>query len=137
MGKEVAIEVGRAIEEAAAIDWRDKDGGWVNYIRLRVKIDILKPLRRVVHLVGRDGTEIVCAIKYERLPVFCYICGLIGHSTKKCNRSEELGVENNQNFQYGNWLRVQVGGQTQTRGNWRNGIEVIEEEKKLGGESTD
>lgn len=44
MDKEVAIEVARAIEEVVAIDWRDKDGRWVNYIRLRVKIDILKPL---------------------------------------------------------------------------------------------
>ncbi|MBA0772098.1 hypothetical protein Gotri_007534 [Gossypium trilobum] len=56
--KEVAIEVGRSIGEVATIDWRAIDGGWVDYIRLGVKIDVLKPLRRAVHLVDRDGTKI-------------------------------------------------------------------------------
>ncbi|PPS13247.1 hypothetical protein GOBAR_AA07397 [Gossypium barbadense] len=89
MDREEAIKVGRAIGEVAVIDWHYKDGGWVNYIRLRVKIDVLKPFRRVVHLVDRDGTKIDCAIKYERLLVFFYICSLIGHSTKKYNRKEK------------------------------------------------
>ncbi|MBA0715750.1 hypothetical protein Golax_014636, partial [Gossypium laxum] len=48
-----------------AIDWRDRDGGWVDFIRLRVKIDVSRPLRRVVHLVGREETETICTIKYE------------------------------------------------------------------------
>ncbi|MBA0809054.1 hypothetical protein Gohar_024738 [Gossypium harknessii] len=81
MDKQVATDVGKAIEEVVAIDWRDRDGGWTEYIRLKVMIDVSKPLRRVVHLVSSDGAEIVCAIKYERLPTFCYICGLISHST--------------------------------------------------------
>ncbi|MBA0833972.1 hypothetical protein Goarm_006376 [Gossypium armourianum] len=117
LDKEVAIEVGRSIGEVATIDWHAKDGGWVDYIRLGVKIDVLKPLRRAVHLVDRDGTEIICAINYERLLVFSYICSLIGHLTKKCNRKEEQIDANNQSFQYGKWLKVQIGGQTQTRGN--------------------
>ncbi|MFQ6666601.1 hypothetical protein Gotur_032895 [Gossypium turneri] len=76
MDKQVATDVGKAIEEVVAIDWRDRDGGWTEYIRLKVMIDVSKPLRRVVHLVSSDGAEIVCAIKYERLPTFCYICGV-------------------------------------------------------------
>ncbi|PPS19209.1 hypothetical protein GOBAR_AA01364 [Gossypium barbadense] len=37
--------------------------------------------------------------------------------------------QNEQNLQYGNWLRAMVGGSSQPRGNWRNGVEVIEEKK--------
>ncbi|MBA0803111.1 hypothetical protein Gohar_013359, partial [Gossypium harknessii] len=61
----VAIDVGKAIGEVMAIDWRDRDGGWMDFIRLRVKIDMSRPLRRVVHLVGREETETICTIKYE------------------------------------------------------------------------
>ncbi|PPD89486.1 hypothetical protein GOBAR_DD13579 [Gossypium barbadense] len=89
MDRQVAIDVGKAIGEVVAIDWRDRDQGWTDHIRIRVRIDVLKPLRRVVHFVGSKGSKTICTIKYERLPAFCYICGLIGHTTQKCNRKEE------------------------------------------------
>ncbi|MBA0854565.1 hypothetical protein Goshw_001784, partial [Gossypium schwendimanii] len=57
MDREVAIDVGKAIGEVVAIDWHDRNGRWTEYIRIRVKIDVLRPLRRVVHLVGNEGTE--------------------------------------------------------------------------------
>ncbi|PPS07712.1 hypothetical protein GOBAR_AA12932 [Gossypium barbadense] len=58
----VAIDVGKTIGDVVAIDWRDRGGGWTDYIRIRVKIDVLRPFRRVIHLVGSEGTETVCAI---------------------------------------------------------------------------
>nr|KJB44768.1 hypothetical protein B456_007G271800 [Gossypium raimondii] len=122
----------QAIGEVVAIDWRDNDGKWTKYIRVRVKLDVLKPLRKVVHLVRNDGIEIVCTIKYKRLPAFCYICGLINHTTQKRDKKEE---QNEQNLQYGSWLRASVRGSTQARSNWRNGIEVIEEKKAMEKES--
>ncbi|MBA0756175.1 hypothetical protein Gogos_022253 [Gossypium gossypioides] len=82
MDRQTAIDVGKALGEVVAIDWKDRNGGWTEFIRLKIKINVLSPLRRVVHLVGRDGVETICAIKYERLPTFCYICDLIGHNTK-------------------------------------------------------
>ncbi|KAH1091680.1 hypothetical protein J1N35_018937 [Gossypium stocksii] len=35
-----------------------------------------------------DGVEIMRAIKYKRLPTFCYYCGCIGHDTQKCLQQE-------------------------------------------------
>ncbi|MBA0672225.1 hypothetical protein Goklo_024626 [Gossypium klotzschianum] len=61
----VAIDMEKVIREVMEIDWRDKDGGWTGYIRIRVKIDVLRPLRRVVHLVGSEGIETVCPINSE------------------------------------------------------------------------
>ncbi|MBA0580954.1 hypothetical protein Gorai_023151, partial [Gossypium raimondii] len=65
MDRQMAIDVGEAIGVVLAMDWRDRDGGWAKYIIVRVKIDVLKPVRRVVHLVGREETEIVCIIKVQ------------------------------------------------------------------------
>ncbi|KAG8486025.1 hypothetical protein CXB51_019383 [Gossypium anomalum] len=59
MDRQVAVDVGEAIGEVLAIDWRDRDGGWIDYIRLRIKIDMLKPFRRMVHLVGSDGLLVI------------------------------------------------------------------------------
>ncbi|KAG8492953.1 hypothetical protein CXB51_010216 [Gossypium anomalum] len=48
MDTQVAMDVGSAIEEVIATGWHDREGGWTEYFRLRVIIDIFKPLRRVV-----------------------------------------------------------------------------------------
>lgn len=54
-------------------------------------MDTIKPLRRVANVIGKNGKELLCFIKYERLSVYCYICGCISHSTKKCAQfSQEL-----------------------------------------------
>nr|KJB49176.1 hypothetical protein B456_008G104900 [Gossypium raimondii] len=120
MVRQVAIDVGKAIGEVVA------NGGWTEFIRLRVKVDVLRPLQRVVHLVGREGTETISAINYERLPTFCYFYGLIGHTIQKCTKKNEQIETNNLNFQHGSWFKAQIGGFTQNRGNWRNGIEILD-----------
>ncbi|KAH1064049.1 hypothetical protein J1N35_029036 [Gossypium stocksii] len=89
MDRQVAMDVGKAIGEVVAIDWCDRNREYIEYIRLKVMMDVFKPLQRMVHLVSSDGAEIVCAIKYERLPTFCYICSLISHSTQKYDRKKE------------------------------------------------
>ncbi|MBA0688546.1 hypothetical protein Goari_006323 [Gossypium aridum] len=41
-----AMDVGNALGELIAIDWKDRFGGWTEFMRLKVKIDVSKPLRR-------------------------------------------------------------------------------------------
>lgn len=53
-------------------------------MRVHNKLDTFRPLRRVVCMVNREGKDIIYAIKYERLPSFCYICGNISHNTQHC-----------------------------------------------------
>lgn len=59
----MALEIGRAIREVVAIDWHDKEGYWLDYIRVRVKMDTTKPRRRIVRMIGANNKEVTCAIK--------------------------------------------------------------------------
>ncbi|MBA0734020.1 hypothetical protein Gogos_017973 [Gossypium gossypioides] len=102
MDRSVAMDVGSAIRELIAIDWRDRDGGWTEYIQLRVIINISEPLRRVAQFVNKEGVTTVCAIKYEILPTFCYNCGLISHSTQKYKKTVTKSKSNETSYQYGN-----------------------------------
>ncbi|PQM40802.1 hypothetical protein Pyn_12255 [Prunus yedoensis var. nudiflora] len=54
------------------------------YLRIRVRLDVTKPLRRVMKLRFDHSLEAVIEFKYERLPDFCYVCGRIGHVVKEC-----------------------------------------------------
>ncbi|MBA0740671.1 hypothetical protein Gogos_013863 [Gossypium gossypioides] len=135
MDRKMALEVGNAIWELLPIDWSNKDGGWTEYIRIRIIIDIQKLLRRVVHYVNHDGVELVYSFRYEWLPRFCYICSLLGHSTQKCEKKEANNKPNNTEFQYGNWLRVPLSATNQNSGSWRNGIEIVIDDKEANRES--
>lgn len=46
--------------------------------------DITKSLSRFQNIKGRDGRIIKVFFAYERLPFFCFLCGVIAHSEKDC-----------------------------------------------------
>lgn len=54
-----------------------------NFYRVRVKIDVTKPLKNAVSLVIKKKREIFI-VKYERLPDWCAVCGMLGHLHKEC-----------------------------------------------------
>ncbi|KAK5802554.1 hypothetical protein PVK06_030156 [Gossypium arboreum] len=125
MDRQLALDVGNAIGELMAIDWKDRNGAWTEFMRLKVKIDISKPLRRVMKFASEDGGEMIGVIKYERLPNFCYMCGMIGHNTKKCqNSTEGVGI-NDSNLHYGSWIRVPIMNPDQDKNMRRNGVEIV------------
>lgn len=55
-----------------------------SFIRVKVQVIISEPLLRGSHLRLRDGARKWIAFSYERLPLYCYLCGIIGHMEKKC-----------------------------------------------------
>lgn len=62
-------------------------------------------------MVIHGNQSFVVQLKYERLPIFCFLCGRLGHNKIFCNRlfegasmAEQKGyVEHNQ------WLRDSTG----------------------------
>lgn len=60
-----------------------------------LEIDLAQPLKRGFRI--EDGTSrVFVMILYERLPTFCFTCGLVGHGTNNCSRRSENSPENNQ-----------------------------------------
>lgn len=53
------------------------------YVRVRISIDIMKPLQKMVFLELKDDDEVELLVLYERLPDFCFCCRLIGHYFKE------------------------------------------------------
>ncbi|XVF47816.1 hypothetical protein PTKIN_Ptkin03bG0141300 [Pterospermum kingtungense] len=82
-------------------------GGWTTFVRLRVELNITKPLRRVIKLSSGEKQKGVCGrVAYERLPTFCYCYGFIGHADSECavtiNKDDGKAVS----FQYGDWMQA-------------------------------
>ncbi|XP_021750220.1 uncharacterized protein LOC110715908 [Chenopodium quinoa] len=77
--KAVASRVGEVVE-VNEID----EVGWETSFRVRVLMDIRKPIKRWQKIKNKAGQDAWVVFKYERLPMLCFECGLIGHTDKDC-----------------------------------------------------
>ena len=77
------------------------------FMRVKVAIPISKPLRRGGFLASSDEEKVWTTFKYERLPMFCHHCGLLGHDTRHCVKYFALTTNGKEtSLQYGKWLKV-------------------------------
>ena len=53
-----------------------------NFFRVRVTLDVRNPLKNHVSL-SRAGKREIFLVKYERLPKWCAVCGMLGHTYKE------------------------------------------------------
>lgn len=96
--KAIALKLGYVMEV-------DDDGFHLdNYMRVRVMLDITKPLCRFQNLKGKDGRIMKVTFSYERLPFFCFLCGVIGHSEKDCCNTED--DDQDKSMGWGKYLRA-------------------------------
>ena len=79
-------------------------------MRVKVAVPTSKPLRRGGFIGGSDGTRSWVTFKYERLPLFCHFCGLMGHDLKHCAEHFAMGKTGGEvEYQYGEWLKAAGG----------------------------
>ncbi|WJX41610.1 hypothetical protein P8452_28938 [Trifolium repens] len=105
MAKKLGNIIGQ-FEETDPLE-RNRTG---RFLRLKVLIDLRKPLKRGTVIKSQDRSLKVY-FKYERLPNFCFVCGRIGHQLKECDEAgdlEEAGYEDleEKELGFGPWLRA-------------------------------
>ncbi|KAL0429540.1 UNVERIFIED_CONTAM: hypothetical protein Sradi_0580000 [Sesamum radiatum] len=80
---------------------------WSPTMRMRVAMNISKPLKRAMRLCSPTGESFLVTFSYERLPNYCYMCGILGHIAKFCPlRYEDDFEEPREALPYGPWLRA-------------------------------
>ncbi|KAH1047050.1 hypothetical protein J1N35_037834 [Gossypium stocksii] len=52
--------------------------------RLRVNMDVQKPLRRGIFVSSDNVVKFWISFKYEKLLIFCFGCGRLGHALNDC-----------------------------------------------------
>jgi hypothetical protein len=53
-----------------------------NFVRVKVRLDVRKPLKSVVSM-SRGGKRELFLVRYEKLPNWCQVCGHLGHEYKE------------------------------------------------------
>uniref|UniRef100_A0A803MR74 CCHC-type domain-containing protein n=1 Tax=Chenopodium quinoa TaxID=63459 RepID=A0A803MR74_CHEQI len=98
-------DVRKIAEEIGNVTTVESDElGWDKSRRVRVVVDITKPLRRIQKIRNKKGAITTVQFKYERLSTFCFLCGILGHTEKDCTNVEE--DEECDEKPWGLWLRA-------------------------------
>ncbi|KAM0883033.1 hypothetical protein ACQ4PT_031892 [Festuca glaucescens] len=79
------LEIARPIGIVKRVEADSIGRCWGPYMRVRVEIDVNEPLLRYVTVTSsRLQSSTTYEVLYERLPLYCFSCGLLGHSTLVC-----------------------------------------------------
>ncbi|KAH7863008.1 hypothetical protein Vadar_012099 [Vaccinium darrowii] len=97
------------IGEVLDVDEKSINEDRGKFVRVRVRICIDKPLKRGGNLVDREGNKVWINYKYERLPIFCYFCGLLGHEERSCHSRWETDHDDVGAETYGPWMQATMG----------------------------
>jgi hypothetical protein len=70
-----------------------------NYCRVRVRIDVNQPLKKAVS-ISIGGKREIFRVRYERIPIWCEVCALMGHPYKEHGN----GIHREKDHKFGPWL---------------------------------
>jgi 14-3-3 protein epsilon len=127
VGEKLANYIGVFVD----YDKNNNSSFWRQYMRIRVRIDVRQPLKKDTKVKNREGEWCTVNFKYEKLGIFCFLCGIMGHAENKCELryameqddgrrdwSVEIRAENRrQGGRIGSrWLREERGGREESGG---------------------
>lgn len=133
MGTAVGSKIGASMGEVEEVETDEVEVGWGEFLRVRIKMDLAKPLARgrVLKLKGKSHWV---TFQYERILKFCFDCGVIRHGSVGCRKiNGDRGKD-----EYGLWLQVPSPGRQRDWGRGRYGGQYaqhshMEEESSMQG----
>ncbi|CAJ2667227.1 unnamed protein product [Trifolium pratense] len=113
VGKGLANYIGEFVE----YDKNNNTSFWRQYMRVKVRVDVRRPLKIEKKISLNSSVGGVVKFKYERLGLFCFVCGVIGHSENKCEVKYAMERDDGRRG-WSNAIRAEVrrsGGRVESR----------------------
>jgi hypothetical protein len=103
VGKGLAQYIGEFVE----YDKNNNTSFWRKYMRVKVRVDVRSPLKTEKKIKLNGGMGGVVKFKYEKLGLFCFVCGVLGHADNKCEVKYAM-VRDNGRRSWSNEIRAEV-----------------------------
>ncbi|KAK4415457.1 hypothetical protein Salat_2653100 [Sesamum alatum] len=130
----VAMLISNRIGRFRDIDMDVTGCAWGATLRLRVAINVTRPLLRALPISSTLGDELLVHLTYERLLNFSYLCGKLGHIAKYCELQFEEGfVDPGQDSLHGPWLQAPLSARTGVPEGFVQGVGV---DSKVGSDNS-
>lgn len=86
IGREIGYRLGATVGMVEEVDANEDGVGWGKYLQVYFRANVQKPLAR-----GRklriDDESVWIPFQYQRVPKFCFWCGVIRHGENGCPKS--------------------------------------------------
>lgn len=133
MTEEVGKDIGGIIGNFLEVDRCSWQSNQAKFIRIRVDVQLGKPLRIGGFVSSPESGKHWVYFKYERISTLCFSCKKIGHDIKYCSeKAIGKGTEN----QYGDWMRARwnsKGGLSKSRTTSSEGRAATDEGTRVVG----
>jgi 14-3-3 protein epsilon len=93
MKEAVGSQLGSYIGFLMEYDKNNNSCFWREYMRLRIKMDVRVPLKKGTRVKDRNGNWCTVRFKYEKLGIFCFVCGIMGHAENRCETRFAMEVD--------------------------------------------
>ncbi|KAL5772827.1 hypothetical protein ACOSP7_012443 [Xanthoceras sorbifolium] len=109
MTKEIGWALGNKIGRVMDIDVGATGDCLGRFLRVRVVIDVTKPLNRFLCVCLLEGDpDTVLLLRYERLTEYCFQCGVVGHVVHECQIAYDSGgFSSVPEYKFGTWMRAE------------------------------
>ncbi|KAL0433775.1 UNVERIFIED_CONTAM: hypothetical protein Slati_2711800 [Sesamum latifolium] len=103
MAEFIGNKVGKFVDH----DLHEQGFAWTSTLKLRVAMNVYKPLKRALRLMLSPEEDTLITFTYARLPNFYYLCGVICYIAKFCPlRYNDDFVDPEDNLPFGPWIRA-------------------------------
>jgi hypothetical protein len=94
MNKEKGGPLASMIGEVERMDVDEKGHAWGEFLRVRISVDVSEPFMRCVVVESPFLKKtIYYEVKYEKMPMYCISCYLLGHSSIMCPTPASRGED--------------------------------------------
>lgn len=89
----VGNHIGSSMGVVDEVDVDEGGMGWGESLRVKITLDLHKPLMRG-RMLKINGSSMLITFQYERLPKFCFRCGVIKHGVTGCAERRDAKKQN-------------------------------------------
>lgn len=93
LNPKAGMEIAKSLGDVIVVEEPGESGRLSNFMRVRIWVDVSKPLKKGFFLRRAKEEDIWIRFKYKRLSDFCYGCGMVGHSVNECKEKRNLDAK--------------------------------------------